>query len=175
MEFVRLDPQTVLIRDIDPFAAELLRRIPLETEPGDDQAARGRLFSKPAEEGRGRKARELNEEWRQYVEPELRHLFQSANETVSADLEHIRRMEHGADDGETYALDIPANHLEQWLNSLNQARLVMAARNAFTDEELADKYPSIINTPRDMNLFQIHFYGLIQEFLVHEIEGEPPR
>ena len=168
MEIVRFDPKTVAIRDIDPFAAALLRQIPGETDPGDDEAARGRLFSKPAEAGRGSDAKELNEEWKQYVEPELRHLFQSANETVSEDLKHIRRTED-AGGAETYELHIPTSHLEQWLNTLNQARLVMAARNAFTDEELAGEYPATIDSERELNLFQIHFYAEIQENFVREI------
>jgi len=168
MEIVRLDPKTVAIREIDPFAARLLRRIPVEADPGGDRAARGRLFSKPAAGGQGRQARELNEEWQQYVEPELRHLFQSANETVSDDLKNIKQT--GSVGGvELYDLEIPIKHLEQWLNSLNQARLVMAARNGFTDAELDAEYPTIINSTRDMNLLQIHFYGFMQEYFVREM------
>lgn len=164
MEIVRLDPKTVLLREIDPFAATLMRRIVLETDPGGDETARGRLFSKPME-GEGR---ELNEEWAQYVEPELRHLFQSANETVTEDLKALHQTDTAAD-GESYTLHIPVAHIEQWLNTLNQARLVMAARNAFTEAELAADYPSSINTTRDMNLLQVHFYALMQEFFLREI------
>jgi hypothetical protein len=163
MEIIRPDPQTLALRQIDSFAARLLRQIPLETDPGDDEIANERLFSKPMkEEG------ELTEEWRQYVQPELQHLFQSANETVAEDLRGLRKT-HNEDEEERYSLDIPVSHLELWLNSLNQARLVMAARNAFSEEELAGDYPSSINSTRDMNLLQIHFYGSLQEIFVREL------
>ena|ERR1700677_306258 len=166
MEIVRLDDRTLALSQINAFAISLLRRIPLETDPGDDEIANERLFSKPVPEGQGS---ELNEEWKQYVEPGLRHLFQSANETVFQDLKNVK--ETGEVEGEeSYALHIPVEHLEQWLNTLNQARLVMAARNAFTEEELSGFYPSIINTQREMNLFQMHFYAGLQEAFIHELE-----
>ena len=164
MEILRLDPETVALRQIDPFVAGLLRQIPSETNPGDDENARGRLFSKPA----GEQVETLNEEWKFYVEPGLRHLFQSANETVSQDLEGITKTKGNGE--ESYFLHIPVDHLEQWLNSLNQARLVMAAKNAFTEEELAGEFPAIINSARDINLLQIHFYASMQEIFIREIE-----
>jgi hypothetical protein len=147
MDMARLDPDTVVIRDITPFAANLLRRIPIEADPGDDRAARGRLFSRPTAAGQGRIGRELNEEWKQFVEPDLRHLFQTANETVFEDLKEIKpsREVSGI---EFCELRIPMKHVEQWLNSLNQARLVMAARNAFTDEELDEEWPAAISIRR---------------------------
>ncbi len=112
----------------------------------------------------------MNEEWKQYVEPGLRHLFQSSNETVSMDLKNMRKTGDTPGEEESYTLHIPVAHLEQWLNTLNQARLVMAARNAFTEQELADEYPPIINSTRDMNLLQIQFYAALQEHFIREIE-----
>ena len=165
MEIARIDFQTVALREIDPFTASLLRRIPMETDPGDDEIARERLFSKPIQQDQGGQGKELNEEWKQYVEPGLRHLFQSSNETVSQDLKNMRKTGNADGEGESYALHIPVDHLEQWLNSLNQARLVMAARNAFTEQELAGDHPQVINSTREMHLFQIHFYAFIQEIL----------
>ena len=170
MEIARIDPKTVLLRDINSFAAGLLRRIPLEADPGDDAAAHERLFSKPVVGGKGGKlAKELNEEWKLYVEPELDHIFQSANETVSGDLKQLRQT--GGDEGsETYELGIPVSHLEQWLNTLNQARLVIAARNGFTEVELDGDLPQMINSTRDMNLLQMHFYGEMQHVFIRHIE-----
>ncbi|HWB61388.1 MAG TPA: hypothetical protein VG733_18040 [Chthoniobacteraceae bacterium] len=172
MEIIRTDPETLAIRGINAFAASLLRRIPFEADPGGDAAARARLYTKPTQTGQGRHAKELNEEWAQYVEPELRHLFQTANETVFEDLKQIHKTgrEHDDHNEETYEMVIPVVHIEQWLNTLNQARLVMAARNGFTDEELESDFPMVINSTREMNLFQIHFYGNLQAFLIQEIE-----
>ncbi len=171
MEIARIDPKTVVLRDINPFAAGLLRQIPLEADPGDDAAAHERLFSKPVGQGNGKLEKEISEEWKQYVEPELRHLFQSANETVSGDLKQIRQT-GGEEGGEVYELSIPMEHLEQWLNTLNQARLVIAARNGFTEMELDGELPLMINSTREMNLLQMHFYGEMQHVFIHQIESD---
>ena len=56
-------------------------------------------------------------------------------------------------------------------NALNQARLVIAARNKFTDGELCDHYRSPIGSRRDLSLFQVNFYGFLQEFILREICG----
>src|ERR1700744_3483187 len=113
MEIVRIDPRFVAIRHIPPFEAGMLRQIPGEADPGEDKAAHERLYSKPVEKGRGKEAAELNEEWEQYIEPELRHLFQSAAETVANDLKNLRPAtplaegDSDADEEESYELHIP--------------------------------------------------------------------
>ena len=58
----------------------------------------------------------------------------------------------------------------QWLNALNQARLVIAAKNNFTENELNDHFRSPIGSRRDLSLFQVNFYGFLQEFILRELE-----
>lgn len=163
MEISRPDEKTVVIRRIDAFSAALLRQIPIMADPGEDPAVQGRFFSNPADESEAK----LNEEWKTYVEPELRHLFQSANETVAADLSGIAKETEDGDG--SLSLTIPVKHLDQWLNSLNQARLALAARNGFTEADLDAETPRLINSPRELCLLQIHFYGFLQEVFVREI------
>src|SRR5215469_12976013 len=69
--------------ELDPFLAELLRQIPASASPDGALAAERRLFSAPAH----RRETEFCGEWKTYVEPELRRLFQSATETVTTDLQ----------------------------------------------------------------------------------------
>jgi hypothetical protein len=101
-----------------------------------------------------------------YVEPELRRLFQSATETVAADLEQLNGNEKSL---ANRALRIPAKHADAWLNALNQARLVIAAKNNFTESELGDHFRSPIGSRRDLSLFQINFYGFLQEFMLRDL------
>lgn len=150
------------LREIDPFLAELLRQIPESADPGENEAARRRIFSAPAAESE----QELCREWKQYVEPELRRLFQSATETVATDLQQL--------DGKrrpfaNCALRIPLANAESWLNTLNQARLVIASKYGFSDEELCDHYRSPMGSRRDLSLFQVNFYGFLQECILREI------
>jgi hypothetical protein len=152
------------ISDLDPFLAELLRQIPASTSPEGSPAAEQRLFTRPMTKGE----RQSCAEWKLYVEPELRKLFRTATETVAADLEQLNGNER------TFAnrtLLIPTNHADAWLSALNQARLAIAARNNFTDGELCDHYRSPIGSRRDLSLFQVNFYGFLQEFILREVFG----
>ena len=95
------------ISELDPFLAELLRQIPASGNPDGVAAAEQRLFSSPA----NRRETELCAEWKMYVEPELRRLFQSATETVAADLEQLNGNEKSV---ANRTLRIPAKHADAW-------------------------------------------------------------
>ena len=159
------------ISELDPFLAELLRQIPASTSVEHSPAARQRIFSAPAKQTES----EICEEWKVYVEPELQRLFQSARETVAADLAQLTGNEKAF---ANRTLFIPAKHADAWLNALNQARLSIAARNDFTEGELGDNYRSPIGSRRDLSLFQVNFYGFLQEFILRELtecgEGSSP-
>ena len=162
MEF-RRDKDCLEISELDPFLAELLRQIPESTNTDGIENAHLRIFSSPAPASE----REICAEWKLYVEPELRRLFRSATETVAADLQQLN--------GSTKpfancTLRIPTENAEAWLNALNQARLVIAAKYDFTDRELCDHYRSPIGSRRDLGLFQVNFYGFLQEFILQEMQ-----
>jgi Domain of unknown function (DUF2017) len=163
MEICRRNDQ-IELSELDPFLAELLRQIPASADPGGVPAAEQRIFSAPT----NGKEPDLCAEWKQYVEPELRRLFQTATQTVAADLEQLNGNEKSL---ANRTLRIPARHAEAWLSALNQARLVIAAKNEFTDRELSDHFRSPIGSRRDLSLFQINFYGFLQEFILREIGG----
>ncbi len=148
------------ISDLDPFLAELLRQVPGSANPEGEPEAEARLFTHPSAE------KEICAEWKTYVEPELRRLFRSATETVAGDLAQLNGNEKSF---RSRTLAIPLEHADAWLNALNQARLVIATKYKFSDEELNDHDRSPIGSRRDLGLFQINFYGFIQEFILREI------
>jgi hypothetical protein len=150
------------ISELDPFLAELLRQIPVSTKPDGAPEAEARLFSSPA----ATQEKQLCAEWKLYVQPELRRLFRTATETVAADLEQLNGNEKTL---ANCTLRIPTRHADAWLNALNQARLAIAAKNNFTDGELCDHYRSPIGSRRDLSLFQVNFYGFLQEFILREL------
>ncbi len=143
MEICRRNNE-IEISELDPFLAELLRQIPASTDPEGISAAERRLFSPPADPSET----EICAEWKLYVKPELRRLFQTATETVAADLEQLRGNEKAF-----------AN------------RTLLAAKYDFTDGELCDHYRSPIGSRRDLSLFQVNFYGFLQEFILRELDG----
>jgi len=161
MEICR-DGDALQVSDLDPFLAELLRQIPSSTHPDGAADAEARLFSLPSDE------EEICAEWKSYVEPELRRLFRSATETVAADLAQLNGGEKSL---RNRTLRIPFEHADAWLNALNQARLVIAAKQEFTDAELNDHDRSPIGSRRDLSLFQVNFYGFLQEFILREMQS----
>ena len=163
MEICRKD-EALQISDLDPFLAELLRQVPASTNPEGVSAAEAeaRLFSRPSAE------KEICAEWKSYVEPELRRLFRSATETVADDLVQLNGNEKSLRNS---TLTIPFEHADAWLNALNQARLVIATKYEFSDEELNDHDRSPIGSRRDLSLFQVNFYGFLQEFILREIQS----
>jgi hypothetical protein len=163
MEICRRNDE-IEISELDPFLAELLRQIPASANPEGVPAAEERLFSPPA----GQNEKEICAEWKVYVKPELRRLFQTATEIVAADLKQLSGNEKMF---ANRTLLIPSKHTDAWLNALNQARLVIAAKCRFTDAELCDHYRSPIGSRRDLSLFQVNFYGFLQEFILREVDG----
>jgi len=161
MEICRQN-EALEIRELDPFLAELLRQIPESAQPKDSPAAQERLFSPPATP----EEKVLCEEWKLYVVPELRRLFQSATETVRQDLQQLRCTNKPF---ANCTLSIPMAHADAWLNALNQARLAIAATYQFSDHELCD-YRSPLGSRRDLSLFQVNFYGFLQELILREME-----
>lgn len=163
MDF-RRNGDVLEISELDPFLAELLRQIPASTKCSDTETAHERVYSRPAVESE----KEICAEWKLYVEPELRRVFRTATETVAADLQQLNGCEKPF---ANCTLRIPNEHADAWLNALNQARLVIAAKFDFSEAELCDHYRSPIGSRRDLSLFQVNFYGFLQEFILREMEG----
>jgi hypothetical protein len=161
MEICR-EGESLRVSDLDPFLAELLRQIPISTNPEGVTGAEERLYVEPSSE------KEICAEWKSYVEPELRRLFRSATETVAADLAQLNGNEKSL---RNRSLRIPFEHADAWLSALNQARLVIAEKYKFSDEELNDHDRSPIGSRRDLGLFQVNFYGFLQEFILREMEA----
>jgi hypothetical protein len=124
---IRRQGDILELAELDPLLAELLRQIPESTKTEGCEAAEQRMFSPPAQASE----KELCKEWKLYVQPELRRLFQTATETVAADL---RPLNGSTKPFANCTLRIPIKHAEAWLNTLNQARLAIAARYGFTED-----------------------------------------
>ena len=146
--------------EVEPPLVELFLAIPSAADPEGSRAAQERLFPEPS----AHKEEEINAEWDDLVKPELREAFENASVTVEGDLEPLAE---GRDE-----LKIPLEHVDAWLNTLNQARLALAARYEVSEADLnrAAAYPP--RDERDLAVSQIHVYGLLQECLIQGIEAE---
>jgi hypothetical protein len=162
VQISRVDGQTLQISQLDPLLGELLRRVVASADPAGSAAAQERLFSKPSDDP---EETAFFEDWQEYVAPELRHIFQSALEVINGDLVTMRA--EGADGGST--LTIPMNHVESWIHGLNQARLALSARHAFTEADM-DRILPLAGDPQSLALLQVRFYGILQELFLQELD-----
>jgi hypothetical protein len=143
----------LVLEEIPAFLLQLLREIPLRAaskHPGVEE----RFLPDPADD------EELREDWKSLVQPELMAGFQSDRETVQADLRGATEHQDAS------ALRIPNTHANAWLGALNQARLAIAEESGFGEEDMAAEVGPDPDDPRAMALFQVSFYGFLQECLV---------
>jgi hypothetical protein len=136
-----------------PFLFGLLKAVPVRAASSDPRVE-SRFFPAPAGDDL------LLEDWKSLVQPGLQDTFLSAREVVLADLRNA------SESGEGSSMEIPANHMDAWLNTLNQARLAIAEENRFDEKDLATEIVPDTSDPRSLALFQISFYGFLQECLV---------
>ena len=140
-----------------PLAA-MFRAIPSAADPELSKPAFDRLFPDPF----SGKEEELSAEWADYVQPELREGFENASTTVEVDLAPLGA---GAD-----GWTIPRAPVDAWLNTLNQARLVLAARYEVGEADMSRTAPYPPESERSLAVSQIHVYGLLQECLLQSTE-----
>ncbi len=175
---------TLVFEDMEPFFVEMLRHLPGDSDPGDNEAARDRLYSDPL--GPAEDGDEFNEDWQNFVQPEIRDLFRSAREMVVEDLaalpkaagvelrreKNIIQFDPAAFAPGAFHFKIPMRHAEAWLSVLNQARLVLAARRGFGEAAMDEEWPFPPFSDRDLDLFKVHFYDLIQQIFLRELGFE---
>ncbi len=143
--------------EIDSFIADLLRAIP-DCATVEDEAARQRIFT-PLTAGQDPAA---DEDWREYVEPDLRELFKSHTDIVGADLATMQRH------GKVHSLRIPLANARAWIHTLNQARLAIGARHAVTEEDTAGR--NEITGEKGFAIMQIDFYAMLLSLFLSRTE-----
>ncbi|MEY5025984.1 MAG: hypothetical protein RLZZ244_1512 [Verrucomicrobiota bacterium] len=156
----RKDEKTLLLSGLDEFLAGVLLRVPREGAP--DEASEERFFPSPTE---GQDLR-TEEDWEEHVRPELEARFGAARAVVASDLQGMRA---GAKRGRE--VEIPEAHRWEWIHALNQARIALAARHRIGEGELED---GVVGGKGEMAMavFQVQFYGVLQEWLLAGGEEE---
>lgn len=165
MEFYVTSEGKLGLKDIPPVLADILRQIPVCGER-DSEEVEARLFPAPSIEP---EEEDLREDWKAYVQPDLHELFQTARQTVEADLRGLKE-----DGEEMFEVEFPFKHADAWLNALNQARLALAAQYNFGEQELSSYGVTQIKNERDLALLQIELYADLQHWLIEvQEEGIP--
>lgn len=151
----------LVVLGITPLLAAVLRELPglLGAEPTD--AVRRRLLPDPMDD------EEFVAEWRVHQHPELLALLSDARSIVMADLHGLRRKKGSRKSADSH-ITIPAAHVNAWISALNAARLVLAAQNELTADDMAmELHPP--TDERDLALIRVHLYSWLQGTLIEAV------
>ena len=91
---------------------------------------------------------------------------------MAADLEGLKEEERKTPaKGEpgkqaTWSLEIPRDHSEAWLTTLNALRLSLAEEHGLTESDLSQKQDPDFTTECGIILMQVNFYAFVQECLL---------
>ncbi len=165
MQFHVNDENQVVFRGIHPLVAELIRNIPFIVDPNHlSTAAEGRLYPEPSTDPEDDPMRA---DWQAFVAPDIQAHFQSARDTVISDLRRL----HLPEDEQLLEVTIPTQHVDAWLNVLNQARLTLAADSTYDESALDDEEagPDLLSE-QGVTTFRIHLYAAMQESLVEFLQ-----
>ncbi len=169
-----------------PLEANALLSIPQNADPTEIPEAEDRLYPRPLDESsRGDvdpiEAIATEEDWKEFVVPELRELFDGSMERVKESLkqlgpasqEEMGENEEDEEDDDTekksshanFALKISTEIAEDWFRAMNQARLVMSQKSLWIDGK-GNLHGPLIS--------QIHYeiYAHIQGWLVEYVLSE---
>jgi len=147
---------------MDPILGELFLAAALDPWERYPEAG-ARLLPLPGEdEG-------LRLDWQDHVQPELRRHFDHERSLVAHDLRF--GMIKGRGKTGVYSLEIPIEHVDAWLTTLNALRLALVEGHGFTEADLLRKTLPDLSSERGLALMQMNFYAFIQECLLQAMEG----
>jgi ATP-dependent Clp protease adaptor protein ClpS len=149
--------------DLTAYLAQLLLQLPDRAEPYDAHS-RARLFGGLTAGG----DKALDAVWRKHAEPKLRACFKGHQDVVTTDLRSLTGPKNAR------KLVIPIPHLPAWVHTLNQARIVTAARLRLTEEELRTD-PANARGPNATSLLAINVFGYLLNIFLQQIETGEPR
>jgi hypothetical protein len=155
MRFRHASADSWELSGLHPLFASLLVELPKVASR--HEKAQSRIYPDP--DGRAGDP-QLRRDWQEHVRPELERFFANSREIVARDLAGL------GGKGQGTKVVIPADHLDAWLNALNQARLIIVEENQFAEADLDHREPPDLATRRGLSLLKIHFYAHLQELLV---------
>jgi hypothetical protein len=152
-----VDSKFIRISGIEPFLADCLETLGETLEQRDSPRASHRLFPPPSAD-----SDKANEDWQKFVDPDLRHLFVSAGETVLRDLTGLQPEPQAP---ASYQVTFSAEHANAWISALNQARLILAELFHITEEDM-NKTRFDVTDDRTLAIVRIHLLGYLLHLFV---------
>lgn len=166
MKQLRVQPhgeKHIRVSGVDLFLALCLQEIPEILSRRDSPAVHNRLFPLPTTTDN-----KANEDWQQFVIPELRHLLVSAGETMARDLTGLT-----GEDGRpgSFEITFPTSHLAAWMSAINQTRLILGELFEINEQDLHNPELDVAD-PKLRAVMKIEWLGMLLYRLVQLQLGE---
>lgn len=153
---IQIKEKGILFSDIHENLEVLLRQLP-GCEEIHGERARERFFPEAYPNWED----DAERDWEELVHSELEQKFQESQDVVARDIAAMRKNAKGK-----LELFIPFEHVDAWLNCLNQARLAIAAEYDLDEDDLNSMDPGWGDLHRRSAILRVHVYGHIQETLL---------
>ncbi len=147
-------------------------------DPNDDPTIVARLYPHPLDPNEEPKDREKAEEdWSDFVRPELEaafdtHMLTVMNDLAEANLEATDDDPDNSDDEVYYRLEIPSDHTHAWFQVLNRARIVLAMKHRLPLSEHPLGEDEEVSLQRLLAAHLSDSFAEISEILVHLMTDE---
>ena len=168
MELIKNDDSTWTLNKVSELEHLMLSRLPDSADPTGCEEASDRLYPSPIApdaEVDDDKSFTLENDWKEFIEPELRSDFRDSLKVVADDLGKSSMTKEG--ELNQYEFIIPTAHANHWCSALNQARIVIHHRYDLPSEDgLLDMDP---NPEKWMATLQSEIYGMLMEFLIKKV------
>lgn len=155
---IEWSPERIIFSEVDEIIADALRKIPACADAREDKVI-ARIFPTPtagADE-------DADDDWRENVMPGLGELFQTHIDVVTKDLAAMQT------EDEFSTLTFPAEHVRDWMHTLNQARLALGALHDVTEDDIEGRTKDH-DVEKSYALFQIEIYGFILALMLQHTE-----
>jgi hypothetical protein len=154
----RANDDQVRLSGIDWIVSTFLQEVPKLLPQTKSGPAGERLFPKPSQTDE-----KLNEDWGQFVVPEMEKLFASAGEIMAKDIEPLASANE---------VTFPFSHCDAWMCAINQVRLALGAQHNVTENDMDDLASFDPTDAKQQALLRIHVLGYVLEVFVAFLSPE---
>lgn len=162
LQIQSVNQKHVRVSGINPLLAGCLHELPRILELRDNPAVRARLLPPPTAEDAA-----INQEWKESIEPDLRHLLASASEIITRDLTGLKPSPRAPD---CCFVTFPNTHTAAWMSALNQARLILSVLAKVDEIDMNLPY-SQLKGEKVLAVIQIDAFGiLLNQFVERELK-----
>lgn len=175
MDVIALEEGGLRFTGVPAAFYEQLSLLSQTCDPDDDPTIVTRLYPHPLDPEEEETDREKAEEdWADFVRPELVAAFDNSlltvmNDLAQAKVEELEGEGEAASDEVYYRFEIPGDHAESWFQTLNRARIVLSIKHRLPLNEYSIEEDEQVPLQRILAAHISDSFAEISELLVRQM------